>query len=111
MFRSLFVLFIVCGVNAFANDDALLHFILSNENMCVREYDNDKIYLNEDVVIPTKNGIILSVNGFSISVNELHSDGTGMYVNSSRRDIYKPCPGCSRPYFLWCTNPDCPLKK
>ncbi|MCI0381692.1 MAG: hypothetical protein L0207_01380 [Chlamydiae bacterium] len=119
-------LFITFSILAFANNDQngfLMEEIIKNQATCVREFDQNKIYLKEDHIYPTEKGIFLVLNNSDdyLLIPKLFSDEKGCYVklpsvelNVTRNfqiKVLPTCPGCKLEYFLICKNEDCPLKK
>ena len=43
-------------------EEMLLEEILANEEFCVKGYDGNKVFLNEENIYPTGEGIFLSLN-------------------------------------------------
>jgi len=88
--------------------------IMGHEAYCVKDYDQDKIYLNAENIYPTDEGMFLDLDGYnSIALVGLHSDSQGCWVPNVYRDvgIFKKCPLCGKKYFVVCTNPECPSNK
>ena len=97
------------GVAHPIHDDALIRVILANEESCVQKYDDDKIYLNPEHLVPAKNGLFLNVNGMSIPIHSLFADEDGCYVAPlGKFDILNKCKGCGYEYFVYCRTPGCP---
>lgn len=73
--------------------------------------------MNEEQIVQSEEGIFLILNeqGDIIRIPELSRDGSGYFVRSfsvqSALRILNICPGCHREYFIYCKNPDCPLKR
>lgn len=76
----------------------------SNEFMKVaRSCDGEKIYLNPCEIEVTESGIYFEHEGEEIRVESVGQDEEGVFVKMA-------CPACGSPWFLYCSNPDCPLK-
>ena len=52
-------------------NDALINYILANESDCVQSYENEKIYLNSDIIRPAKDGLFLDINGIPLVLRKL----------------------------------------
>ena len=94
--------------------EELLEKIISNESYCVQEYDydRDRIYLRSKSLYPTSDGLFLDLNGNEyIHLPLLQSDNSGCWILAERIKILNDCPFCGRPYFVRCTNKDCPNNK
>ncbi|PJD98266.1 MAG: hypothetical protein CK425_00885 [Parachlamydia sp.] len=90
-------------------DEVTLEQIFMHGDDCVRNISNNKIYLKEDNIFLIENETCLLLNQQGNVVRiPLNSDELGFFVSVS---IYKDCPGCGKPYFAYCKNVDCPLKK
>lgn len=84
--------------------------ILTQEYECVQTYDGDKIYLRLDRIYPMPEGLYLHLRGNDfVLLPRLNSDNQGCYINSF--EIFNRCRFCGEPYFLRCTNSECPRNK
>jgi hypothetical protein len=117
-FRHLCFLFIVVSSFCSAHqhkeiNNYPLEQIIANRTTCVKEISDNKVYLREEKIYATPNGIFLILNeqGEYILIPELLSDLGGCFVqrSSPRNDdiIYNICPFCGRRYIISCKNPDC----
>ena len=103
------VLLALCSSMAFCLEpnDALISEIIANENVCVRAYVDDKIYLDAEKIMLTQEGLFLSLdNRNSLHLPTLHSDQNGCYVQLAPSGLNR-CSGCDQPYLGWCKNPAC----
>lgn len=116
-----FIIFIAFTLQCEANfneDNLLLEQLNLNYSNCVKEVSDNKIYLKEDKIFISQDNfhLILNDQGDTTSIPELFFDSAGYFFFIPPEieyhvDIRKPCPGCGQPYFIYCKNPDCPLKK
>ncbi len=112
------VLLALCSSVAFASefDEAFISEIVSNEHVCVRAYDKDRIYLNPERIIPTQKGLFLALaNEGYLPLPPLHLDQNGYYIQSVRASdswsIYWTCPVCGTVNGMMdnrCRNASCP---
>ena len=103
------ILLALCSSVLFAQEpnDALISEIMANENVCVRAYVEDKIYLDSERIVLTKEGLFLNLtNRHYIPLPTLYSDQGGCYVLSAPSGL-SDCPHCGERYFGLCTNRDC----
>lgn len=119
------ILFVFCSIfciSCFANmdvleiNDAALNEIIANGHACTDGVADDKIYINPDRIIPTREGLFLNVDGERfIPIPLLHSDSQGCYIKPiARIRVTKPCPHCGWEIVsgaFKCRNPDCPSNK
>jgi hypothetical protein len=110
------------GFTCFAQDSSIspniLEKIITNDAFCVKGYTEDKIYLCEDRIYPTTDGLFLALNeaGDFVPLSRLSSDASGCFVAVSSDTlraslkILSDCPWCGKPYFIKCRNKDCPGK-
>ncbi len=107
-----FIFGLFATLNVFSNESSLVEALSFNENACVHHYDDEKIYLKEDIIKVTQQGIFLIINGNLIPLETLHSDNQGVFIYASvSKHRLKKCRGCGEYYTFWCTNPNCPLKQ
>ncbi len=95
--------------------------IIENQNSCIKSVEEDKLYLNEQNIYPTENGLFFLVNdsGDFMHLPNLFSDHKGCYIPFSRLDglgeyrieVRNKCPSCGQRYIIKCTNTDCPSKR
>ena len=93
-------------------NDALISEIIANENVCVRAYVDDKIYLDAEKIMLTQEGLFLSLdNRNSLHLPTLHSDKNGCYVQAAiDPSVLNKCHYCGNRYFVYCTNSECQSK-
>lgn len=111
--------------NARTCDDAAIEIIEADFSSIKCSVEN-KLYLNEENLIPTAQGIVLTTGKFDpIPIHQLFSDEYGCYLKISNElsksiqegwsgwngEVLNHCPGCGEKYFVICRNPHCPLKK
>jgi hypothetical protein len=85
---------------------------------CIKFVEEDKLYIEEDQIYPTPNGLFLLVNDGEdfLRIPALFSDNQGCYVHHSRHrlseekgvEVRNKCPSCGERYIVRCTNKDCP---
>lgn len=99
--------------------------ILVDADECIKGLEGNKLYLNEENIITTSEGIFLVTDHFDpIPITNLFSDENGCYIKLSNEltaaikeglgwdgTLINECPRCGNRYFLTCLNPICKLKK
>lgn len=97
--------------------------ILENAHSCVKFEDDKKIYLQEEKIFPTSQGVLvlLNANGEYVQIPILRSDGLGCFVEKVSqspdefdRRVTHPCPVCGTRILsggFKCRNADCPSNK
>ncbi|MDN3507208.1 MAG: hypothetical protein P0S96_08280 [Simkaniaceae bacterium] len=124
-------IFIIASLFGFAQgnaddcDEAAIE-IIEADLSSVKGSTGNKLYLNEENLSPTAQGIVLSTGQFeTISIRHLYSDEHGCYLKISDElsrsiqegwsgwngNVLNTCPGCGLKYFVLCDNPDCHLKQ
>lgn len=95
-----------------------LEKIIANESFCVKDYIEDKIYLRENTIYSSLEGLQILVNeeGECVVVPQVSYDGYGYFVKNHQTmensvEILNRCPHCKERYFIRCKNPDCPINK
>lgn len=102
-----------------------LQQIFENDASCVIEIEGNKIYLKTDRIFISEKGIyaLLNDSGDYAYIPELCTDARGCFIhvdslsrnghqaNDPARAYTRKCPGCGLQYYVFCGNPDCPLKK
>lgn len=89
----------------------LVEEIILHEEFCVKFCAEGKIYLNEDRIFPTANGMYLALDRQAtfVLIPEIFSDASGCYirVDVKRIESLNRCRYCDQKYFVICRNPDC----
>ncbi len=94
-------------------EEEVFRKILANDVACVRAYQEDKIYLQAERILPTEHGVYLDLNGRDyIVLPQLHSDAEGCFVPLKLSiENHKTCKLCGSKYILRCRNGECPGNK
>jgi hypothetical protein len=86
--------------------------VLENEQYCVDTIDNGKIYIKSENIIPTKQGILIDLNGFDqVLAPTVSSNSSGCFVQTPScmwSEVVPVCSSCRKA--MWngvCDNSDC----
>ena len=61
--------------------DTMMEAIVSNEETCVKRYQEEKIYLNTQRIYPTDQGMYLDLNGRDYAIlPTVYGDANGCYI-------------------------------
>lgn len=97
--------------------------ILENATSCIRAYDENKIYLKEEMIFPTSEGIYVLLNekGEYARIPLLRSDQSGCFLEYGHGKamgysvkVTSKCPFCEWERLsgaFKCKNPDCSSNK
>ncbi len=116
----LFVL-VVCSVLAnfcYANplsEDSLkekINHILESKHHCVNKFDDTKIYIHAENLIPTEEGLLIDLNGYeTVIAPPVYSDSAGCFIkipSSQWIEIIPRCSSCGKAVLNGtCNNPNC----
>lgn len=102
---------------------SVTQLIIENATSCVRDYEENKIYLKEERIHPTSEGvfILLNENGDYARIPLLRSDKSGCFLEYVHEKsmgysvkVTSPCPFCGWERLsgaFKCKNPDCSSNK
>jgi len=116
LFAFFVVVFSTLSQVAFSHEitNDVFEKIICNEAYCVKDYNEDRVYLNAENLYPTNDGMFLDLDGHNyVELISLQSDGHGCSVPNLSRNvsIYKNCRLCGELYLIRCKNPNCPSNK
>jgi len=105
------------------NEVGFIEAIIQNKESCVQEINEDRIYLLEDKIYPSEDGLFLLLNEDQefLRLMTLYSDYQGSFVkcNPSYQStisepwikVFNDCPYCGYEYVIRCRRPECPNNK
>ena len=102
------------------NNQHLMQKIKQNTHFCVQAYEEDKIFLKPENIIPTSKGLVLQLNSFEcVQIPLLQSNIKGCFIQKfslskqkQESDTQGPCPACEKDTDKYgvCRNPECFLE-
>ncbi|MBM3192285.1 MAG: hypothetical protein FJZ63_06530 [Chlamydiae bacterium] len=104
MKKKLVLLALSCTTLFASRQETILSEITANQDVCVRDFTEDKIYLNHSRILATSDGFFLQLNSENyLPIPLLYADQHGYYIPI--RDEwslrYWTCPVCGRENSVW----------